>query len=166
VVQGSTAVTSHRLGLRVWGKPYLHVGRLGAAPVWLIATNLSCGGCGVGNFNRSQGSRRHGRTPYIPCRWKSQPIGSPSFQTYARLETRLSVCSPLPLSGQLMQTAPSSPTLLIPWALSNTDTAYEIGFQRTLISEKMSHCTVLMNQRNKCKIWCLVLFSTCDCFRK
>ena len=32
VIQGLTAGTSHWLGLRVWGKPYLHVGRLGAAP--------------------------------------------------------------------------------------------------------------------------------------
>jgi hypothetical protein len=33
VIQGSTADTSHWLGLRVWGKPYLHVGRIGAAPM-------------------------------------------------------------------------------------------------------------------------------------
>jgi hypothetical protein len=46
VIQSSTAGTSHWLGLRVWGKPYLHVGKLGAA-WWLIATHLSCGGCGV-----------------------------------------------------------------------------------------------------------------------
>ena len=35
------------LDSRVWGKPYLHVGRLGGAPTWLIATHLSCGGCGA-----------------------------------------------------------------------------------------------------------------------
>jgi hypothetical protein len=45
VIQGSTAGTPHRFGLRVWGKPYLHVGRLGAAPMWLIGTPLSCGSC-------------------------------------------------------------------------------------------------------------------------
>jgi hypothetical protein len=37
VIQGSTAGTSHWLGLRVWGKPYLHVERLGAVPTRLIA---------------------------------------------------------------------------------------------------------------------------------
>ena len=43
VIQGLTAGTSHWLGLRVWGKPYLHVGRLGAIPTWLIATPLLWG---------------------------------------------------------------------------------------------------------------------------
>jgi hypothetical protein len=60
----------------VWGKPYLHVGRLGAVPMWLKATHLSCGGCGVGNFDKSQGSRRHDQTPSVPCRWKLPPTGS------------------------------------------------------------------------------------------
>jgi hypothetical protein len=64
VIQGSAAATSHWLGLRVWGKPYLHVGRLGAVPIWLIATPLSCRGCGGSNFNRGQGSRRHDWTPW------------------------------------------------------------------------------------------------------
>ena len=50
------------------------VGRLGAAPTWLIATHLSCGGCGDGNFDRSQKARRHDGTPSVPCRWKSPSI--------------------------------------------------------------------------------------------
>ena len=32
---------------------------------------FSCGGC---NFDRSQGSRRQGRRPAIPCRWELPPI--------------------------------------------------------------------------------------------
>jgi hypothetical protein len=32
VIQGKTAGTSHWLDLRAWGKPYLHVRRLGATP--------------------------------------------------------------------------------------------------------------------------------------
>jgi hypothetical protein len=36
--------------------------------------------CGSCNFNRSQGSRGHDRTPSIPCRCKSPPIGSPGVQ--------------------------------------------------------------------------------------
>lgn len=43
VIQGLTAGTSHWLGLRVWGEPYLHVGRLGAIPKWLIAMPLLWG---------------------------------------------------------------------------------------------------------------------------
>ena len=43
VIQGLTAGTSHWLGLRVWGKPYLLVGRLGAFPMGLIATPLLWG---------------------------------------------------------------------------------------------------------------------------
>ena len=43
VIQGLTAGTSHWLGLRVWGKPYLHVGGLGAIPKWLTATPLLWG---------------------------------------------------------------------------------------------------------------------------
>jgi hypothetical protein len=39
VIRGLTTGTSHWLGLRVWGKPYLHIGRLGD-------THLSCGGYG------------------------------------------------------------------------------------------------------------------------
>jgi hypothetical protein len=45
---------------------------------------------------RSQGSRRHCQTPSIPCRWNHHPSVLPGFKTYARLETRLSVRSPLP----------------------------------------------------------------------
>ena len=37
--------------------------------------SLSCGGCGGSNFDRSQGSRRHERTPSIPCRRKLPPPG-------------------------------------------------------------------------------------------
>jgi hypothetical protein len=59
VTRGSTAGTSHWLGLRVWGKLYLHVEKPAAAPTSLIATRLSCGDCGVGNLDRSQGSTRH-----------------------------------------------------------------------------------------------------------
>lgn len=76
VIQSSTAGTSYWLGLRVWGKSYLHVGRLGAVPTGLIATHLSCGGCGDGNFDRSQGSRRHDQTSSVPCRWKLPPTRS------------------------------------------------------------------------------------------
>jgi hypothetical protein len=32
----------------------------------------------------------------LPCRWKSPPTGSPGFQTFVRLGTRLSVNSPMP----------------------------------------------------------------------
>ena len=32
----------------------------------------------------------------VPCRWKSLPIGSPEFQTFAELGTRLSVHSKSP----------------------------------------------------------------------
>jgi hypothetical protein len=72
VIQSSTAGTSHWFRLGVWGKPYLHVGRLGAAP-----THASpVGGCGGGNFDRSQGSRRHDQTPSVPCRWKLPLTGS------------------------------------------------------------------------------------------
>ena len=77
VIQAQTAGTSHWVGLRVWGKPYLHMGRLGGAPTWLIATHLSCGGCGEGNFDRSRGSRRHDRMPSVPYRQESPHIGSP-----------------------------------------------------------------------------------------
>jgi hypothetical protein len=58
------------------GKPYLHVGRLGAAPKWLIATHLSCGGCGGSNFDSSQRSRKRDRLPSVPCRWKLPPTVS------------------------------------------------------------------------------------------
>jgi hypothetical protein len=76
VIQGLTAGTSHWLGLRIWRKPYLHVGRLGAVPTWRIDTHLSCGGCGGSNFSRSQGSRSHDQMPSVPCRWKLQPTES------------------------------------------------------------------------------------------
>jgi hypothetical protein len=46
VGQGLTTGTSHWLGPRALGKPYLHVGRLGAAPMWLMATHLWVGSCG------------------------------------------------------------------------------------------------------------------------
>jgi hypothetical protein len=49
-----------------------------------------------GNFDRSQMSRRHDQTPSVLDRWKLPPIGSLGFQTYALLESRLSVPSPLP----------------------------------------------------------------------
>jgi hypothetical protein len=34
---------------------------------------------GGSNFDRSQGSRRHDRTPFVPCRWKLPPIRSPGI---------------------------------------------------------------------------------------
>jgi hypothetical protein len=58
------------------GKPYLHVGRLGSAPIWLIPTHLSCVGCGGSNFDRSQRSRRNDQMPSVPYRWKLPPTGS------------------------------------------------------------------------------------------
>jgi hypothetical protein len=45
VSKGLTTGTSHWFGLRALGKTYLHVGELGAAPMWLVATYLSAGGC-------------------------------------------------------------------------------------------------------------------------
>ena len=43
VIQGLTAGTSYWLRLEVWGKPYLHVGRIDAVPMWLIALPLLWG---------------------------------------------------------------------------------------------------------------------------
>ena len=46
--------------------------------------SVGVGGCGrLKLYDRSQGPRRHGQTPAIPCRWKSPPIGSLGFQTFA-----------------------------------------------------------------------------------
>jgi hypothetical protein len=73
VIRDWTAGISHWLGLRAWGKPYLYVGRFGAVPIWVIAMCLSCGGCGGGNFDRSQRSRRHDQMTSILCRWKLPP---------------------------------------------------------------------------------------------
>jgi hypothetical protein len=47
MIQGLTAGISHWLGLRVWGKPYLHVGRLGTVPMWLMAMPLLWGVVGA-----------------------------------------------------------------------------------------------------------------------
>jgi hypothetical protein len=51
---------------RVCGKPYLHVGRLGAVPTGIIATPLLWVLWGL---QLQQEPGRHGRTPAIPCRW-------------------------------------------------------------------------------------------------
>jgi hypothetical protein len=80
VIRGSTAGTSHWLELRVWGKPYLHVGRLGAVPTWLIATPLSCGGYGDGNFNRSQRPKRHDRSLLSHVDGNYHPLGPTGAQ--------------------------------------------------------------------------------------
>jgi hypothetical protein len=93
------------------GKPYLHVGTLSAAPTWLIATHLSCGGCGGSNFDRSQGFRRHDQIPSVHVGGNHHPSGPWSSQTYAQLETRLSVYSPLPHSPQNANITESAPNI-------------------------------------------------------
>ena len=66
-----------------------------------VLTYLSVGGR-VGDYGRlklpdkSQGPRRHGRTPAVPFRWKSPPIRSLGFQTFAQLGTRVYLHSPPP----------------------------------------------------------------------
>jgi hypothetical protein len=91
MIQGSTAGTSHWLGLRIWGKPIC---------IWEGSymtdshTPLLWGDLGAVT---STGARGPGDMieHLLPCRWKSLPM-TPGLKTYAQLETRLSVLSPLP----------------------------------------------------------------------
>jgi hypothetical protein len=96
VTQGSTAGTSHWLGLRVWGKPHLHMGRLDAAPTWLIATHLSCGAVGAVTSTVARGPGD--MIKHLPSHvgGNHHPLGPLGFKTYAQLETSLSVGSSLP----------------------------------------------------------------------
>jgi hypothetical protein len=78
VIHGLTADTAHWLGLRAWGKPYLHVGRLGSCSYMTDShIPLPWGLWGLWElwglqFYKGKGPRRQNQIPSIPCRWDSQ----------------------------------------------------------------------------------------------
>jgi hypothetical protein len=64
VIQGWTTGTSHWLGLRIWGKPYLHMGSLGAVPKY--SHNSSVGAAGAVTSQHEPGVQEIWLNTYCP----------------------------------------------------------------------------------------------------